>query len=125
WNLSHAVAYTLISYWTAYLSTHYPAEFFCALLNQADAPKRTVLLNECRRRDITLKYPDWKYSGKGYIAMGKRIYIGMVGIKYIGEKTVDKIIEEWEQKIKDLQFSVGVFERWKKELLKGKEKCLV
>lgn len=93
WNLSHAVAYTLISYWTAYLSTHYPAEFFCALLNQADAPKRTVLLNECRRRDITLKYPDWKYSGKGYTAMGKRIYIGMVGIKYIGEKTVDKIID--------------------------------
>ena len=38
---------------------------------------------------------------------------------------IDKIIEEWEQKIKDLQFSVGVFERWKKELLKGKEKCLV
>ncbi len=38
---------------------------------------------------------------------------------------IDKIIEEWEQKIKDLQFSVEVFELWKKKLLKGQPKCVI
>lgn len=94
WNLSHAVAYTLISYWTAYFSANYPVEYFCELLNHADAGRRTLLLNECRTRKISVEYPNMNDSDKDYKVKNGKIFIGYGGIKYIGEKTVEKIIEE-------------------------------
>lgn len=94
WNLSHSTAYAFISYWTAYLSARYPVEFFCELLNGADNTlRKIILLNECRRRGLGLEYPNLNHSGKGYEAIEGKIYIGLLGIKYLGEKTVDKIIE--------------------------------
>jgi DNA polymerase-3 subunit alpha len=100
WNKAHSVAYTLISWWTAYLSAHYPEYFMCEILNQADSgDRRRVLLSDCRRRGIRLEYPDINYSGKDFKVLedGKAIYMGLNGIKYVGEKTVNKILRVREE----------------------------
>jgi len=99
WNKSHGVAYTLISWWTAYLSANYPDYFMAELLNQADgADRRRILLSEARRRGIRLEYPDINRSTERFEALqvedGTAIYLGLAGIKFVGEKTVDKILKE-------------------------------
>lgn len=98
WNLSHAVCYTLISYWTMYLAANYPVQFFCELLNSADgssdaSTRRRVLLSECRRREIPVVYPNINLSGKHYSVVNGKILLGLSGIKFVGEKSVDQIIE--------------------------------
>jgi len=98
WNLSHAVCYTLISYWTMYLSANYPVEFFCELLNGASgssdaATRRRILLSECRRRGIPVSRPNANLSQKEYAVFGGQILLGLSGIKFVGDKSVDLIIE--------------------------------
>jgi DNA polymerase-3 subunit alpha len=98
WNLSHAVCYTLISYWCMYLSAHYPVEFFCELLNGAgnvsdSSLRRRLILSECRRRSIPIKYPDINKSGIGYSVEGGFIRLGLSGIKYCGDVALRAIME--------------------------------
>ena len=94
WNLSHAVAYTLISYWTMYLSANYPVEFFCELLNGAgDESRRRVLLSECRRRGIPVEHPLINEAAMEPVASNGRIVLGLSGIKFVGEKTLESILE--------------------------------
>lgn len=95
WNKAHAVAYTLISWWTAYLSANYPVLFMCELLNNADdADRRRILLTECRKRGIELEYPDINKSGYEYKVIDNKIYMGLNGIKFAGEKTLNAIFKE-------------------------------
>src|SRR5690625_3974380 len=55
-NKAHSAAYGLVSYWTAYLKAHYPAEYMAATLtsNREDKDKSALYLNECRRMGITV-----------------------------------------------------------------------
>ncbi len=95
WNKAHAVAYTLISWWTAYLSTKYPVEFMCVLLNMSDSSdRRRILLSECRRREIPIKYPSLNKSDWEFRVDDGAILLGLSGIKYVGSKTVEKIMEK-------------------------------
>ena len=99
WNLSHAVCYTLISYWTMYLSAHYPVQYFAELLNGAGnvgdtAMRRRVLLSECRRRNIPIRRPDINLSSREYSVVDNGILLGLSGIKFVGESNLDKIFEE-------------------------------
>lgn len=105
WNLSHAVAYTMISYWTAYLSANYPAQFICALLNSFDISRRPLLLAECRRRSVKVYKPDLNESMLNYsVTKVKKDYgilIGFSGVKYIGQKTSEKIMKNQPYLSKD------------------------
>jgi DNA polymerase-3 subunit alpha len=97
WNLSHAVAYTLVSYWTMYLSANYPVEWFCELLNGAAAGndssvRRRALLSECRRRGVPVSRPNANLSGREYTVSGGTVMLGLSGIKYVGEKAVEHIL---------------------------------
>lgn len=67
-NKAHSAAYGLISYWTAYLKTHYPAEFMAALLQGASTNKdKTALyLSEARRMGIKVLSPDVNESVYAY-----------------------------------------------------------
>ena len=59
-NKAHTAAYGLVSYWTAYLKAHYPAEYMAALLTSVgdSKDKMAVYLNECRRMGIRVLPPD-------------------------------------------------------------------
>ena len=97
WNRAHAVAYTLISWWTAFFSATFPEEFLCGLLNQAgNTGRRRILLSECRRRGARLDYPNIDKSTDQFQVIqekdGKTIYLGLGGIKFVGEKSLSKIL---------------------------------
>lgn len=95
WNKAHAVAYTLISWWTAFLSANHPAEFFCELLNSAEeADRRRALLSECRMRGVRVRRPDINESASGAVVLDGEILLGLSGIKFIGEKVLASIMEE-------------------------------
>jgi len=94
WNLSHAVAYTLISYWTMYLSANYPAEFFCELINGADDhTRRRVLLSECFRRKIPVKHALINVAQENPVAVNGEIILGLSGIKFVGESAILAILK--------------------------------
>lgn len=94
WNLSHAVAYTMISYWTMWLSANKPVEFMCELINGAsEAGRRRTLLSECARRGIPLEHPLINEAEREPCAKGGRIILGLSGIKYVGGVILDSILE--------------------------------
>jgi DNA polymerase-3 subunit alpha len=94
----HSVAYSLMSYLTAYLKTYYPCEFFASCLSAKsdNLPKLSVLINECQRLNIKILPPNINKSGKEFTPLKDKnsILFGLLGIKGIGETLVEKIIEE-------------------------------
>ncbi|AOZ63691.1 DNA polymerase III alpha [Rhodococcus phage Weasels2] len=91
---SHSVAYSDLSYTTAYLKYYYPAEFMTALLNnEEDNNSISNYLSECKRLGITVKTPDVNKSGIGYTTDGTTIYIGLANIKYISDKLAERVID--------------------------------
>ena len=97
-NKAHSAAYGLISYWTAYLKTHYPVEFMAALLQGASTNKdKTALyLGEARRMGIQVLSPDVNESVYEYSAVGDVVRFGLGAIRNVGKNAVDAIIAERE-----------------------------
>ena len=97
-NKAHSAAYGLISYWTAYLKTHYPVEFMAALLQGASTNKdKTALyLGEARRMGIQVLSPDVNESVYEYSAVGDVVQFGLGAIRNVGKNAVDAIIAERE-----------------------------
>ncbi len=94
-NKSHSAAYALVSYQTAYLKTHYPVEFMAALLTSemGDTDKVIKNLADCRDKDIEVLAPDVNESGANFTPVGDKIRFGLAGVKNVGEKAVEVIIE--------------------------------
>jgi DNA polymerase-3 subunit alpha len=94
-NKSHSAAYALVSYQTAYLKTHYPVEFMAALLTSemGDTDKVIKNLAECRGKDIEVLAPDINESLSDFTPVGDKIRFGMAGVKNVGEKAVEVILE--------------------------------
>ncbi len=99
-NKSHAAAYCVVSYWTAYLKAHYPAEFMAALLTSAAAntDKRALYLAECRHMGITVSRPDVNSSHHAFTAEGEGVRFGLGSIRNVGANVVDGIIQAREEK---------------------------
>lgn len=95
-NKAHSAAYGLISYWTAYLKTHYPVEFMAALLQGASTNKdKTALyLGEARRMGIQVLSPDVNESVYEYSAVGDVVRFGLGAIRNVGDAPVKDIIAE-------------------------------
>lgn len=93
-NKSHAAAYSVIAYKTAYLKANYPSEFMAAnLTNEINSPdKLTQYINETKNMGIKILPPDINLSDKNFSVEKKDIVYGLVGIKNIGEAAVDEII---------------------------------
>jgi DNA polymerase-3 subunit alpha len=92
-NKSHAVAYSTLSYWTAYLKYYYPIEFMFALLkNEKDKDTRTEYLIEAKRMGISVKLPHINDSDADFKIEGKGIRFGLTGIKYISDNIAEKFI---------------------------------
>ena len=92
-NKSHAVAYSTLSYWTAWLKFYYPLEFMFALLkNEKDKDGRTEYLIEAKRMGISIKLPHINDSDFDFKIEGKGIRFGLTGIKYISTNIAEKYI---------------------------------
>jgi DNA polymerase III subunit alpha len=92
-NKSHAVAYSTLSYWTAWLKYHYPLEFMFALLkNEKDKDARTEYLIEAKRMGIPIKLPHINDSDKDFKIEGKGIRFGLSAIKFISDTIADRYI---------------------------------
>lgn len=93
-NKSHAVAYSLLSYWTAWLKLKYPREFMLAILNnEKDKDVRTEYLIETKRLGITVYLPHINKSKVHFSLEGGGIRFGLSNIKFISEKTAPGVLE--------------------------------
>lgn len=94
-NKSHAAAYAVISYQTAYLKAHYPAEFMAALMTSmaGDARHTADYVRNCREMGIALDPPSVVRSDKNFSTKDGRIRFGMLSVKNVGEGIIDAIIE--------------------------------
>ncbi len=93
-NKAHSAAYGLVSYWTAYLKAHYPAEYMAALLTSVgdSKDKMAVYLNECRRMGIKVLPPDVGQSIRYFAAVGEDIRFGLGAVRNGGANVVDGIV---------------------------------
>lgn len=95
-NKSHAAAYSMVSFQTAYLKCHYPHEYLAALLNSVigNTDKVISYIAECKKENIDVIPPSINKSGLGFTVVGDKIMFGLLAIKKIGKGMISKILEE-------------------------------
>jgi DNA polymerase-3 subunit alpha len=96
-NKSHAAAYAIVAYQTAYLKANYPVEFYCAMMtnDMAATEKLTEYIAEAREFDIEVLGPDVNESGVFFAPArdGHAIRFGLAAIKGVGEAAVEAILK--------------------------------
>lgn len=94
-NKSHATAYGIISYRTAYLKAHYPAEYFTALLTSVldNAGKVREYIADAARFNVKVLPPDINHSGEEFSADGGNIRFGLLAIKNVGRNFARAVIK--------------------------------
>jgi DNA polymerase III subunit alpha len=96
-NKSHAAAYAVVAYQTAYLKANYPVEFFCAMMtnDMADTAKLAQYIAEARNFSIEVLGPDVNESLVHFAPAreGKAIRFGLAAIKGVGEAAVEAILK--------------------------------
>lgn len=120
-NKSHAVAYSVVAYQTAFLKANYPAEFLAAnLTNEMNNPdKFKEYLNVAEKMGLEILPPSINYSEKSFSVVDNKIVYGLAGIKNVGEVAVAKIIEEREKNGKYKSF-MNFLERSNPKVLNSK-----
>ena len=95
-NKSHAAAYAVVSYRTAYLKTYYPEEFMAATLNSylGNLDKIPEYIDECRRMGIEILNPSINKSYTRFTVYPNQIRFGLGSVKNVGVGAVDAIVEE-------------------------------
>src|SRR5699024_1693087 len=93
-NKAHSAAYGVISYWTAYLKAHYPAEYMAALLTSVrdSKDKSALYLSECRRMGIKVLAPDVNESIGDFAAVGTDIRFGLGAVRNVGDNVIRSLI---------------------------------
>ena len=95
-NKSHAAAYAVVSYQTAYLKCHYPVEFMAALMTSfmEHTGKITEYIMTCRQMGIEILSPDINEGDYGFTPYEGNIRYGLAAIKGVGRPVIDEIVEE-------------------------------
>jgi DNA polymerase-3 subunit alpha len=95
-NKSHSTCYAFVAYQTAYLKANYPSEYMAAVLNnQNNIEKISFFMEECKQMDISVLGPDINESELTFTVNKKgEIRFGMSGMKGVGDKAVESIVEE-------------------------------
>lgn len=99
-NKSHAAAYALLAYQTAWLKTHYPEEFYAASMcfDMHQSEKLAVFVDDLRRNGFTLLGPDMNRSEAEFTVeqteTGHAVRYALAGIRNVGEKAMDQIVAE-------------------------------
>ncbi len=99
-NKAHASAYGLVSYWTAYLKAHYPAEYMAAVLTSVgdDKDKMAIYLAECRTMGIKVLPPDVNSSEHNFAPVGTDIRFGLSAVRNVGTGVVESLIAARKEK---------------------------
>ncbi len=95
-NKSHAAAYAVLSFRTAYLKTHYPKEYLSALLTSVlgQTEKIAEYMADCKKRGIAVLPPDINHSYSGFHVEGENIRFGMSALKNVGVTFIESVVEE-------------------------------
>ena len=99
-NKSHAAAYAIVSYQTAYLKAHYPVEFLAAsmTLDMSNTDKLSEFRADAMRLGIEVVPPSVKTSDRDFEVDGNRIFYSLAAIKGVGEAAVRHIVEKRREK---------------------------
>ena len=102
-NKSHAAAYALVAYRTAFLKCHFPAEFMASLMSNTtgDTPK---YIAECSRMGIKVLPPDVNISQKDFSVKDGQVVFGLLAIKNLGQNTIEAILKNRREGGKYLGF---------------------
>ncbi|MEL7689821.1 DNA polymerase III subunit alpha [Citromicrobium bathyomarinum] len=101
-NKSHAAAYALLAYQTAWLKAHYPEEFYAAAMcfDMDQSEKLAVFVDDARRNGIEVAPPDLNRSEAEFTVErtdeGYAVRYGLAGLRNVGEKAMDAIVAERE-----------------------------
>src|SRR5207248_7298980 len=92
---SHAAAYALVAYQTAYFKANYPVEFMAALLTSemGDTDKIVKYIDECRAMGLRVQPPDVNVSQVRFSVAGDTIRFGLAAIKNVGEAAMESILK--------------------------------
>ena len=95
-NKSHAAAYAVVAYRTAYLKCHYPTQYFAALLTSVlDSPgKISQYTSECKRMGIKILPPSVNESYENFTANGKCIRFGLLAVRNLGVNLINQFVDE-------------------------------
>src|SRR5205085_8773875 len=95
-NKSHAAAYALVSYHTAYMKAHYPVEFIAAsmTLDLNNTDKLSEFRSEAQRLDIKVEAPNINRSGATFEVGDSTIYYALSALKGVGVEAVNQIVAE-------------------------------
>lgn len=98
-NKSHSAAYALVSYQTAFLKAHYPAQFMASLLScdMNNTDKVVTYTSECREQKIDVLPPDINESMMDFSVKDDRIRFGLAAVKNVGGTALELIIAEREE----------------------------
>ena len=98
-NKSHSAAYAMITYQTAYLKAHYPAEFMAAFMSvEAHNVDKVISgITECRKLGIDVLQPDINRSCSGFTVSEGKILFGFTAIKYVGDSLTEEIVGNREK----------------------------
>ena len=97
-NKSHAAAYAVVAYQTAYLKTYYKVEFMAALMTSVmeNTSKITGYMETCKKMNIEVLPPNINEGFAYFDAKDDKIIFGLAAIKNVGKNVVDRIVEERE-----------------------------
>ncbi len=97
-NKSHAAAYALIGYWTAYLKCHYPLEFMAAsmTLDLGNTDKLAVFKQDLDKMGVPLKGPDINQSYATFVVDGDGVRYALGALKGVGEAAMTTLVAERE-----------------------------
>lgn len=98
-NKSHAAAYGVLAYETAYLKTFYPVEFMAALMTSVmgNTDKVVEYIRECNAMGIEVLPPDINKSYSKFSVDGNCIRFGLAAVKNVGSHVIDAIVQEREE----------------------------
>lgn len=99
-NKSHAAAYAVLAYQTAYLKTYYTVEFMAALMTSVigDATQIAKYIRNCQEMKIEVLPPNINESSKKFTVKDGKIRFGLLGVKNVGEGVIDAIVKAREEK---------------------------
>ena len=122
-NKSHAAAYAVVSYRTAYLKAYYPEEFMAATLNSflGNLDKIPMYIDECKRLKIDILKPDINKSFTKFTVDNGKIRFGLGSVKNVGISAVNSIVKE-RQENGEFEGFTDFCERMKNETVN--KKCI-
>ena len=92
----HSFPYSIVTYWTAYLKTHYPKQYMASLCtySMSDLEKCALYIHEAKRMGIEVTTPDVNLSTVDFTVAGETIVMGLAAVKGIGRQAAEAIINE-------------------------------